>query len=63
MPGRRLRAHSRLPPMPNLLERLRLRAAVLDAIREFFAGRGYLAVETPVRIAAPAQELPCPTYG
>ncbi len=43
--------------MSTLLERLRLRAVVLDAMRGFFASRGYLAVETPVRVPAPALEL------
>ena len=35
---------------------LRLRAGILTAIRFFFSGRGYLEVETPVRIPAPAPE-------
>nr|MBC7244705.1 EF-P lysine aminoacylase GenX [Chloroflexota bacterium] len=33
-----------------------IRAAVLQAIREFFIARGYLEVETPQRIPAPAPE-------
>jgi len=35
---------------------LALRSRVLAAVRAFFAQRGYLEVETPVRIAAPALE-------
>jgi lysyl-tRNA synthetase class 2 len=35
---------------------LRLRAAVLNAIRQFFFERDYLEVETPIRIPAPAPE-------
>lgn len=43
--------------MSSHLERLKLRTVVLDGIRAFFSGRGYLAVETPLRIPAPALEL------
>jgi lysyl-tRNA synthetase class 2 len=35
---------------------LELRARVLAGIRSYFAGQGYLEVETPVRIPAPAPE-------
>lgn len=35
---------------------LHLRAGVLGAIRQFFHGLGYLEVETPIRIPAPAPE-------
>lgn len=35
---------------------LRLRSSVLQAVRGFFTGRGFVEVETPVRIPAPAQE-------
>lgn len=35
---------------------LRLRAAALNAVRQYFDGRGYLHVETPVRLATPALE-------
>lgn len=35
---------------------LRFRADVLTAIRTFFTNRGYLEVETPIRIPAPAPE-------
>ncbi len=37
-------------------QRLKLRAEVLTAIRSFFTKAGYLEVETPVRIPAPAPE-------
>ncbi len=37
-------------------ENLKVRAAVVEGIRRFFAGRGYLEVSTPVRIPAPAPE-------
>jgi lysyl-tRNA synthetase class 2 len=37
-------------------ENLWLRARVVQAIRAFFVGRGYLEVETPHRIPAPAPE-------
>jgi lysyl-tRNA synthetase class 2 len=37
-------------------EYLKVRAAVVEGIRRFFAGRGYLEVSTPVRIPAPAPE-------
>lgn len=36
---------------------LALRSAVLRAVRQFFADRGFLEVETPVRVACPALEL------
>ncbi len=35
---------------------LRGRAGVIRAVRRFFDGRGYLEVETPIRIPAPAPE-------
>lgn len=37
-------------------EILRFRARILSAIRGFFSARGYLEVETPIRIPAPAPE-------
>ena len=40
----------------SLSAKLGLRAEVLRALREFFHGQGYLEVETPVRIPAPAPE-------
>lgn len=39
-----------------LRENLHRRAQVLAAVRRFFADRGYLEVETPLRIPAPAPE-------
>jgi lysyl-tRNA synthetase class 2 len=39
-----------------LKETLRTRADVIGAIRRFFQERGYLEVETPIRIPAPAPE-------
>ena len=36
---------------------LEIRARLLAAVREFFSARGYLEVETPVRVATPALEL------
>lgn len=42
--------------MPIPLEHLRRRAAVLRTLREFFDGQGFMEVETPVRIPAPANE-------
>ena len=45
-----------------MTERLRLRAKVVAEIRSFLDGRGFVEVETPVRIAAPAPEphIDCP---
>ncbi len=47
------------------LDNLALRARAMAAIRHWFGGRGYLEVETPVRIAAPAPEphIDCPRSG
>jgi elongation factor P--(R)-beta-lysine ligase len=41
-------------PAPEAM--LRLRSSVLQAVRGFFTERGFIEVETPVRIPAPAQE-------
>lgn len=41
-----------IPPRRNLA----VRAKAADAIREFFRSRGYLEVDTPLRIPAPALE-------
>ncbi len=35
---------------------LRLRAGMLSAVREYFSGRGYLEVETPVLVSVPIPE-------
>ena len=44
------------------IEHLRRRAQIVSAIRSFFDGLGFVEVETPVRIAAPAPEphIDCP---
>ena len=44
---------------------LEVRARVLRQIRAFFDARGFVEVETPVRIPAPAPEphIDCPTSG
>ena len=44
------------------IDALKVRAAVLRQIRAFFDARGFVEVETPVRIAAPAPEphIDCP---
>lgn len=42
--------------MPDRLNKLRLRAAIIQSIREFFTARGFLEVETPLRIPANAPE-------
>jgi lysyl-tRNA synthetase class 2 len=47
-------AASRLPA--GRLKTLSVRAAIINEIRRFFAGRNYLEVETPLRIPAPAPE-------
>ncbi|MBU0485534.1 MAG: EF-P lysine aminoacylase GenX [Proteobacteria bacterium] len=39
------------------VELLKQRAAIIQAVRCFFMGRGFLEVETPVRIPAPAPEV------
>ncbi len=53
-----------MPPPPSERARLapriphlRTRAAVLRALRSFFDGRGYLEVETPLRVPSPGLEL------
>ncbi len=44
------------------VDALKIRARVMRQIREFFDSRGFIEVETPVRIAAPAPEphIDCP---
>ena len=44
------------------LETIKRRARIVSAMRTFFDGRGFVEVETPVRIAAPAPEpnIDCP---
>ena len=43
-------------PLAKKRDRLRVRAGMIQAVREFFTGRGYLEVDTPNRIPAPAPE-------
>ncbi len=43
-------------PLADKRDALRVRAAMIRAIRRFFIGSGYLEVETPNRIPAPAPE-------
>jgi lysyl-tRNA synthetase class 2 len=45
-----------LPPAERRIN-LTNRAAIINEIRRFFAGRDYLEVETPLRIPAPAPEF------
>lgn len=45
-----------LRPLARNRERLRIRAQVIQAVRQFFIDRAYLEVETPSRIPAPAPE-------
>ena len=52
------------------VERLKARAKIVAALRAFFDGQGFVEVETPIRIAAPAPEphidcpvVPSPTGG
>ncbi len=48
---------SSLSPRPvNRLLILKERAALIQAVRSFFMGQGFLEVETPIRIPAPAPE-------
>ena len=42
--------------MPSLLNNLKLRARIIQAIRTFFESSGFLEVETPLRIPANAPE-------
>jgi lysyl-tRNA synthetase class 2 len=42
--------------MEDKLHRLKARAKLIAAVREFFSGHGFLEVDTPVRIHAPAPE-------
>ncbi|MBM4156395.1 MAG: EF-P lysine aminoacylase GenX [Lentisphaerae bacterium] len=44
------------PEGPGADHPLALRSRMLAALRAFFAGRGFVEVETPVRVAAPALE-------
>lgn len=57
-------------PETATIERLKARAKIVAAVRAFFDGQGFVEVETPVRIAAPAPEphidcpvVPSPTGG
>lgn len=40
-----------------LIKNLKLRAQLMAAVRNYFTGKGYLEVETPIRIPAPAPEV------
>jgi lysyl-tRNA synthetase class 2 len=40
----------------SIRNNLELRASILQAVRQFFIANGYLEVETPIRIPAPAPE-------
>ena len=40
----------------KILKNLIIRAQIIQAIRRFFIGNGYLEIETPIRIPAPAPE-------
>ncbi len=42
--------------MPGIKKHLQLRADIIRTVRSFFQSNGYLEVETPVRIPAPAPE-------
>ena len=42
--------------MPDRIKNLRQRAAIIQSIRDFFTSRGFLEVETPLRIPANAPE-------
>lgn len=44
------------PSPPNRISLLQERAALIQATRSFFIGQGFLEVETPIRIPAPAPE-------
>ena len=57
-------------PETATIERLKARAKIVAALRAFFDGQGFVEVETPIRIAAPAPEphidcpvVPSPTGG
>ena len=57
-------------PETATIERLKARAKIVAVLRAFFDGQGFVEVETPVRIAAPAPEphidcpvVPSPTGG
>lgn len=49
--------NSSLDRLRRLRPILELRGRILRAIREFFLERGFLEVETPVKVSAPAPEL------
>lgn len=42
--------------MPDHMKKLHLRAAIIQSVRDFFASRGFLEVETPLLIPANAPE-------
>ncbi|MDD5599324.1 MAG: hypothetical protein PHV82_15360, partial [Victivallaceae bacterium] len=46
----------KLAHLRNIQARLRERAGLINAVRAYFAEQGFMEVETPVVIAAPAPE-------
>ena len=56
MPDATHRSASGAAPLASFADVLRARHRLLQAIRAFFCARGYLEVETPIRIPRPALE-------
>ncbi len=57
LPGSRNRALEQIGRLASRKSALRLRARMIQAIRRYFVSQGYLEVETPILIPAPAPEL------